>query len=84
MTVLFILEFVPMYTLPPRFIMSIRELGTHDIQSGHGRGEIDSGFGLSSSPNRGGIGTRLSFAVIEDDEGIEEIPREVCIISGTE
>ena len=44
---LLLLEYVPVFTLTPRFILSIREMYARDIEGKCG-GEIDSGFGLSS------------------------------------
>jgi hypothetical protein len=73
-----IVEFVPIYTLTPRFIMSVRELYARDVQGGRGVG-IDTGFGLSSS-GRGTGGTGIVFADVEQNEELEdegEIPMEV-------
>ncbi|KAF8554013.1 hypothetical protein OG21DRAFT_1497329 [Imleria badia] len=70
-------EFVPLYTLTPRFIISIRELYARDVQDNRGEG-IDTGFGLLS--RRGAGGTAMVFADVEQNEGvegIEEIPRDV-------
>ncbi|KAF8548556.1 hypothetical protein OG21DRAFT_1489305 [Imleria badia] len=75
--VLFILENVPMYTLTPRFILSIRELYAREVQGRRGGG-IDSGFGLSLSSRDAG-GTEIVFADVEQNEGsgdVEEIPME--------
>ncbi|KAF8546119.1 hypothetical protein OG21DRAFT_1502058 [Imleria badia] len=72
---LLILGFVPMFTLIPRFIMSIRELYAHDVQGRRGEG-IDTGFGLSlPCCDVGGM-----FADVEQNEGsdgVEEKPMEV-------
>lgn len=43
-----ILEYVPLYILTPRFILSIWELYANDIQGRRGE-RIDTGFGLSLS-----------------------------------
>ena len=45
---LLLLEYVPVFTLTPRFILSIREAFARDIEGGCG-GEIDSGFSFLSS-----------------------------------
>ena len=82
MTLLFIAEFVPMYTLTPRFVMSIRELYARDAQKGvHCGGGIDTGFGLSS-PSCGTCGTRILFADVEEHEleGIDELS---TVVAGT-
>ncbi|KAF8553933.1 hypothetical protein OG21DRAFT_1603838 [Imleria badia] len=71
-----ILEWVPMYTLTPRFIVSVRELYARDVRGRRGEG-IDTGFGLSSG--RGAGGTAIVFADVEQNEGsedVEEVPRE--------
>ena len=73
-----ILEAVPIYTLTPRFIMSVRELYTRDIQ-GRCVSGFDSGFGLSLA-SRDAVGTAITFADIEENEvlgDVEEMPVEV-------
>ena len=65
-----------MYTLTPRFIMSIRELYARDV---HGRqgGGIDTGFGLSSVGRSAG-GVAIVFVDVESEgsEDAEEIRME--------
>ena len=76
--ILSVLEFVPLITLTPRFILSIREMYVRDVRGRRGSG-IDTGFGLSSSGRDAG-GTAIVFADVEQNErseGIEEIPMEV-------
>ena len=76
--ILLILQYVPIFILTPRFVMSIRELHARDVQGRCGEG-IDSGFGLLSS-RHGAVGTVIMFADVEQDEGsedVEEVPREV-------
>ncbi|KAF8442243.1 hypothetical protein L210DRAFT_3536131 [Boletus edulis BED1] len=73
-----------MWTLIPRFIISVRELYARDVQISRGEG-IDTGFGLSSGRSAGE--KAMVFADVEQDEGpedveetqrdIEEIPRDV-------
>ena len=75
MTLLNILEVVPLFTLTPRFIISIRELYARDVQCRRGEG-IDTGFGLTSG--RGAVEAEVVFAGAGQNEGtedIEEIPR---------
>ncbi|KAG8219165.1 hypothetical protein J3R82DRAFT_4934 [Butyriboletus roseoflavus] len=67
---LYILAYVPMYTLTPRFILSIRELYARDVQGRRGEG-IDTGFGLLSS-GRGAVGTAMVFADVEPNERLED------------
>ena len=74
-----ILGYVPMYTLTPRFILSIRELYKHDVQGGP-RDGIDTGFGLSSAGYGAGDGTAIVFAGAAqsgEPEDLEEIPMEL-------
>jgi hypothetical protein len=73
-----LVQYVPMFALTPRFIMSIRELHAHDVQGRRGSG-IDTGFGLSSSSaGTGGIPIMFADAGrIEGFEDLEEIPMEV-------
>ena len=73
-----ILEFVPMFTLSSRFILSIRELHADDVQARRGSG-IDTGFGLSVS-GHGAVETVPVFADVEQDEGsadVEEVMMEI-------
>ncbi|KAG9311422.1 hypothetical protein JVU11DRAFT_8535 [Chiua virens] len=56
-----IFEFVPVFTLTPRFIMSIRELYADDVQ-GRRRGLTDTGFGLSTLSDYDVVGTGITFA----------------------
>jgi len=76
-------ELVPAYTLTPRFILSIRELYAHSIQSGHSHGsKMDSGFGQSgrSGGSRWTSTTGMTTMVFEDSiakiglEEVEEVP----------
>ena len=67
-----------MFTLSPRFILSIRELYAHDVEGRRGEG-IDTGFGLSAS-SRSAVGMVLMFADVEQnasEEDVEEIPMRV-------
>ena len=65
------LEFVPIYTLTPRFIMSVRELYAHDLR-GRCVGGIDTGFGLSLSGRDIGA-TAIMFADVEQNEVSEDV-----------
>ena len=76
---LFILQSVPIYTLTPRFILSIRELYARDVQGRRSEG-IDTEFGLSLSGRGAASGTAIVFVDVEQNEmldGVEEIPMEV-------
>ncbi|KAF8553912.1 hypothetical protein OG21DRAFT_1522816 [Imleria badia] len=63
-----ILEYVPLYTLTPRFILSIRELHARDVQGRRGEG-IDTGFGLSLSSHGAGRTAMVLADVVQDEEG---------------
>ena len=79
LVVLFLLEYLPMYTLTPRFIISIRKLYAHDAR-GRCVGGIDTGFGLSLDDHDIGGETAIMFADVEQNEvleGVEEIPMEI-------
>lgn len=66
----YILQFVPMFTLIPRFIMSIREMYAREV---HGSGVgMDTGFGLSTS-GRDASGTAIMFADVGQLENVEEM-----------
>ena len=71
MVLVFTLEFVPMFTLSSRFILSIRELHAHNVQ-GKGGGGIDTGFGLYVS-GHGAVETVPVFADVEQDEGSADV-----------
>ncbi|KAF8442220.1 hypothetical protein L210DRAFT_3759725 [Boletus edulis BED1] len=74
-----IIQYVPVFTLTPRFIMSLRELHMRDVEGRRGNG-IDSGFGLSSG-SRTAVTVRSEvFAGFRDDatlEDVEMVPRKV-------
>ena len=81
MTLLNILEVVPLFTLTPRFIISIRELYARDVQCRRGEG-IDTRFGLTSG--RGTVEAAMVFASAGQNEGpedTEEVPREATTLS---
>ena len=71
-----ILNYVPIFALTPRFILSIRELYARDIEGRRGEG-IDSGFGLSLSSQGSQVnGISIVFADVEwngRSEDIEEL-----------
>ena len=69
--VIAVLQYVPILTQAPRFIMGIRELHAHDVQGRRGDG-IDTGFGLSSS-NRGAGEMAVMFSDVGRIGGLEDI-----------
>ena len=67
-----------MFTLSPRFILSIREMHADDVQARRGSG-IDTGFGLSVS-GRDAVEAVLVFADVEQDgvsADVEEVMMEI-------
>ncbi|KAF8553299.1 hypothetical protein OG21DRAFT_1485499 [Imleria badia] len=69
-----ILNYVPIFALTPRFILSIRELYARDVEGRRGEG-IDTGFGFSLSDRNTGE-TLIVFADVEQSgisEDIEEV-----------
>ena len=68
---MFLLGYVPLFTLVPRFVVSTREMYACDVQ-GIGGGGIDTGFGLSSSGRDAG-GTTIIFADVGQDEDFEDV-----------
>ena len=72
-----LVQYVPMFTLTPRFIMSIRELHARDVQGRRGAG-IDSGFGFpASSASAGRMEIMFTNAGrLEGLEDVEEIPMD--------
>ena len=77
-SLLYIIEYVPMWTLTPRFIMNIRELYA---QGEHVNG-IDTGFGLVSVSDYVRSRTEIIFAE-EETEGlrdVENIPMKVATV----
>ena len=74
--VLTLLANVPMYTLTPRFILSMRELYACDVQNGL-VGGIDSKFGLSTMSAGGTMVFAHRENWNEDAEDGEAIPMEV-------
>lgn len=65
--------FLPIPTLTPRFVLSMRELYGRTIRGGGRRG-IDTGFGLSTlSSSSHGLSTAIAFADSDELEYGEEI-----------
>ena len=76
--ILLTLESVSLFTLIPRFIVSIREMYARDVRR---RGDgIDTWFGLSSSGRSGG--TAIVFADDGQNEGLEDV-EEILMEAGT-
>ena len=79
-----ILQSVPIFTLSPRFILSIREFYVRDVL-GRRDEEIDTEFDLSSG--RGAGGTTFVPVDVEQNEGsdnIEEVTWEVQVTTRSE
>ena len=82
MILAFTLEFVPMFTLSSRYILSIREMHAGDMQGRRGSG-IDTGLGLSIS-GRSAVETVLVFADVEQGEGSADVEEVMAEIGTTE
>lgn len=67
-------QYIPPYTLVPRFILNLRALYARDHQGRRGS-DIESAFGLPAGSIRGATGSAIVFADIEENEelGQEEI-----------
>lgn len=63
-----------LFTLAPRFVLNMRELYAHDVQSSGATG-IDTAFGLSSLSDRDAVKTEIVFADVgqEQDEMTEHV-----------
>lgn len=79
-----ILQYVPLFTFTPRFVISMRELYAQD---GKGRavGGVDTAFGLSAISSRGAVETAMVFAEAGQEqngglEDAEEMPMEDGVI----
>ena len=72
---LLLVQYVPMFTLTPRFILSIRELYARDVYSRRRGFGIDTGFGLESSGGSTAIMTELVFADFEQKDGLVVVGR---------
>lgn len=56
-----IMVYVPAFTLTPRLVLSLRQLYARDVRGGP-RGDIDTGFGLTSMAGHCSIGSVIIFA----------------------
>lgn len=63
-------QYIPTFTLIPRFILNLRELYASDLR-GRREGDIDTAFGLASSFGHGGAMSAMMFAEAgqNEDEG---------------
>jgi hypothetical protein len=77
---LVILEYVPIYTLTPRFILNLRELYARDVR-GRREGKVDTGFGLSSP---GPDGMVMVFADAGQNEGLGDIEEMLMEVGTTQ
>ena len=68
---LFMIGYVTIVPLMPRFIISIRELYDRDVR--HGWKGVDSGFGVSSQPvdSENGVVSGIAFADVRINPGWE-------------
>lgn len=65
-----IVEFIPPFTLIPRFALNLRRLYTHDSRRGLGS-DIDTALGLTSVSGYGNVASAIMFADDGQDENSE-------------
>ena len=65
-----VVELIPLYTLVPRFILSLRKLYVRDLPGRRGN-EIDTAFGSTPAFGRGAVASTMVFADAEQNEGLE-------------
>ena len=68
---LMLAQAIPIFTLVPRFILNLRELYARDLQGRRGS-DIDTAFGLSSTPGHGPVASAIMFAEGGQNEGEEQ------------
>ncbi|KAG9309449.1 hypothetical protein JVU11DRAFT_10418 [Chiua virens] len=66
-TLSYIPAYVALFSLTPRFIISVRELHTHTVRGGRAVG-IDTGFGFSAISSSDVLEAEMIFADVEPDE----------------
>ncbi|KAN0094506.1 hypothetical protein V8E55_002793 [Tylopilus felleus] len=66
-----IVEYVPVFTLTPRFILSVRALYARDLQGGSVPHDIDTEFGFTLVSG-GGIRESVIVFAEPDEEGLEQ------------
>ena len=77
------MEYIPPYTLVPRFILSLRKLYTSDLRGRRGS-NIDTAFGLTSTSSHGAAASVIMFVdagqneVLDESEEIQMEEREIC------
>lgn len=71
-----VLEYVPPFTLVPRFILSLRALYARDLQRIRG-GDIDTAFGLTSRSGYDVAASAIVFAEAGENEGLVQSEGEV-------
>ena len=64
-------DYIPIFTLVPRFILNLRELYARDCNGGRGS-NIDTAFGLTSASSHGPVASAIVFAEDEQNEGGEQ------------
>ena len=64
-------EYIPIFTLVPRFILNLRELYARDLQGRRGS-DIDTAFGLTSASSHGPVASAIMFAEGAQNEGEEQ------------
>ena len=65
------MEYIPLYTLVPRFILGLRALYARNLQGRRGS-DIDTAFGFTSTSSHGAVASAIMFADAGQNEGLEE------------
>lgn len=65
------LEFIPLCTLVPRFILNLRALYARNLRGRQGS-DIDTAFGFTSEPDHGAAVRTILIADGEENEGLEQ------------
>ena len=65
------MEYIPPYTLVPRFILNLRKLYARDLRGRRGS-EIDTAFGFTSTSSHGAGASAIMFTDAGQNEGVEQ------------
>jgi len=72
-----LVEFVPISTLTPRFVLNIRKMDARSMYGGRGGHGIDTGFGLTALSSHGASRSSIVFAGIGEREGLEQDSEDI-------
>lgn len=69
------MQYIPAFTLAPRFILNLRELYARDV-GGRDGSDVDTAFGLTSTISHGDA-SMIMFADLRQDEGEQSQGEEI-------